>query len=67
VPHTFFLDRLTDAFRAELTAFTGVVAGTIPSPCTVTEAVEVGWIAEAATLSLHEHRPVRVDEVRAAS
>jgi myo-inositol 2-dehydrogenase/D-chiro-inositol 1-dehydrogenase len=65
-PHHFFMDRFTAAFRAELAAFIDVVAGTIPSPCTVADAVEVGWIAEAATLSLNEHRPVRLDEVRSA-
>lgn len=64
VPHTFFMDRFSTAFQAELTAFTEVVAGTRTSPCTAADAVEVGWIAEAATLSLHEHRPVRIDEVR---
>ena len=52
------------AFRKELDAFTDVVAGTIASPCTVADAVEVGWIAEAATLSLHQHRPVRMSELR---
>jgi myo-inositol 2-dehydrogenase/D-chiro-inositol 1-dehydrogenase len=58
------MDRLTDAFRKELTAFTDVVAGRVPSPCTVADAVEVGWIAEAADLSLHEHRPVRMVDIR---
>ena len=63
-PHVFFMDRFADAFRAELGAFTEVVAGSRLSPCTVADAVEVGWIAEAATLSLHQHRPVRMDELR---
>ncbi|GAA4972106.1 Gfo/Idh/MocA family oxidoreductase [Pseudonocardia tropica] len=63
VPHAFFMDRLAPAFRAELSAFTEVVAGGRPSPCTVADAMAAGWIAEAATLSLHEHRPVRIDEV----
>ena len=63
-PWTFFMDRLTDAFRAELTAFTEVVAGQRPSPCTVDDALAVTWIAEAATLSLQQHRPVRIDEVQ---
>ncbi|MFF5306258.1 Gfo/Idh/MocA family oxidoreductase [Streptomyces sp. NPDC013161] len=63
-PHTFFMDRFADAYRAELTAFTEVVAGTRTSPCTVADAVEASWIAEACTLSLHEHRPVRLEEVR---
>jgi myo-inositol 2-dehydrogenase / D-chiro-inositol 1-dehydrogenase len=34
-PFTFFMDRLAEAFRAELTAFTEVVAGRRASPCTV--------------------------------
>jgi myo-inositol 2-dehydrogenase/D-chiro-inositol 1-dehydrogenase len=62
-PWTFFMDRLADAFRAELTAFTEVVAGRRPTPCTVDDALAVTWIAEAATLSLQQHRPVRTDEV----
>ncbi|MFI5569802.1 Gfo/Idh/MocA family oxidoreductase [Streptomyces sp. NPDC051740] len=63
-PHDFFMDRFTAAYRAELAVFTEVVAGTRPSPCTVADALEAGWIAEACTLSLHEHRPVTVEEVR---
>ncbi|MEU8609358.1 Gfo/Idh/MocA family oxidoreductase [Actinoplanes sp. NPDC048791] len=66
-PHTFFMDRFTEAYRRELAAFTEVVAGTRESPCTVADAVEAGWIAEACTLSLREHRPVRVSEVRSAA
>ncbi|BDH06531.1 Gfo/Idh/MocA family protein [Streptomyces seoulensis] len=63
-PHDFFMDRFADAYRAELTAFTEVVAGVRPSPCTVAEALEAGWIAEACTRSLREHRPVTPAEVR---
>ncbi|MGW1671953.1 Gfo/Idh/MocA family protein [Streptomyces sp. NPDC002324] len=63
-PHNFFMDRFAPAYRAELTAFTEVVAGTRTSPCTVADAIEASWIAEAATLSVAEHRPVRLDEVR---
>ncbi|MFC9930345.1 Gfo/Idh/MocA family oxidoreductase [Streptomyces sp. NPDC127190] len=65
-PHDFFMDRFADAYRAELTAFTEVVAGGLPSPCTIEDALEAGWIAEACTLSLHEHRPVTIAEVRRA-
>lgn len=63
VPWDFFMDRLADAFRAELAAFTEVAAGTRPSPCTLHDGVEASLIAEAATRSWREHRPVRVDEV----
>ena len=65
-PHDFFMDRFTAAYRAELTAFTEVVAGTRPSPCTIEDALEAGWIADACTLSLHEHRPVTIAEVSTA-
>ena len=31
----------------------------------VADALEAGWIAEACTTSLQQHRPVRTEEVRA--
>jgi len=61
--HTFFMDRLATAFRAELATFCEVAAGRIPSPCTIDDAMGTAWAAEAATLSAREHRPVRIDEV----
>lgn len=64
-PHRFFMDRFATAYRQELIAFTELVAGTRESPCTVADAVEAGRIAEAATRSWQEHRPVRMSEVRA--
>ena len=63
-PFTFFMDRLAEAFRAELTAFTEMVAGKRPSPCPIGDAVETGWVAEACTRSRLEHRPIRIEEVR---
>jgi myo-inositol 2-dehydrogenase / D-chiro-inositol 1-dehydrogenase len=63
-PHGFFMDRLAAAFRAELAAIAEMVAGTRPSPCTVDDAMEVVWIAEAAARSHETHHPVRVEEVR---
>jgi myo-inositol 2-dehydrogenase/D-chiro-inositol 1-dehydrogenase len=62
-PWHFFMDRFADAFRAELAAFIEVVAGSRPSPCTLHDGVEASLVAEAATRSWREHRPVRVDEV----
>ena len=62
-PHTFFMDRLTEAFRRELTTFCAVAAGEVASPCTIEDAMGTAWVAEAATLSATEHRPVRIDEV----
>lgn len=63
-PHHFFMGRFAAAYRAELSAFTEVAAGQRPSPCTVADALEVGWVAEACTLSLREHRTVTIEEVR---
>ncbi len=63
-PHHFFMDRFAAAFRAELAAFTQVVARQRPSPCTVADALETAWVAELCTTSLQEHRPVRMQEVR---
>jgi myo-inositol 2-dehydrogenase / D-chiro-inositol 1-dehydrogenase len=63
-PYQFFMDRFLPAYRAELEAFCEVVAGRRPSPCTVADALEAGWIAEACTTSLQLHRPVRMEEVR---
>jgi myo-inositol 2-dehydrogenase / D-chiro-inositol 1-dehydrogenase len=62
--HHFFMDRFTDAFRAELAAFVDVVNDNAVPACTVADAVEVAWLAEAATESLKRRVPVRVDEVR---
>lgn len=63
VPHAFFMDRFADAFVAELATFLQVAAGRLPSPCTVADAVQTSWVAEAATVSQREHRPVRLDEL----
>jgi myo-inositol 2-dehydrogenase/D-chiro-inositol 1-dehydrogenase len=58
------MDRFASAYQLELGAFVDVVEGRLESPCTPRDALEVAFIAEAATLSLQQHRPVRIDEVR---
>ena len=58
-----FIERFTPAYTAELRAFAEVAAGRVPSPCTARDGVEALRIAEAATRSLAEHRPVRLDEI----
>ncbi len=63
-PHNFFMDRFTEAFRAELRAFVRVTNGAPVEGATVADAVEVAWMAEAATESLHRGIPVRIEEVR---
>ncbi|MGV9801296.1 Gfo/Idh/MocA family protein [Mycobacterium sp. NPDC003449] len=64
--HHFFMDRFTDAFRAELSGFVSVVGGAEIPGATVADAVEVAWLAEAATESLRRGAPVRIGEVRNA-
>lgn len=61
-----FWERFTPAYTAELAAFVDVVAGRRESPCTAQDALEALLVAEAATLSVKTHRPVRIDEVRPA-
>jgi myo-inositol 2-dehydrogenase/D-chiro-inositol 1-dehydrogenase len=63
-PYDFFMDRFLPAYAAELEAFTEVVAGKRPSPCTVADAQEAGWIAEACTASLKLGRQVDMAEIR---
>ncbi len=63
--HHFFMDRFTDAFRAELTEFVKVAKGEAAPACTAADAVEVAWMAEAAAESLRRHAPVRIEEVMA--
>jgi myo-inositol 2-dehydrogenase / D-chiro-inositol 1-dehydrogenase len=58
-----FLDRFPEGYADELRAFVGVARGEIQSPCTARDGVEALRVAEAATRSLHEHRPVRLAEI----
>jgi myo-inositol 2-dehydrogenase/D-chiro-inositol 1-dehydrogenase len=62
-PHGFFMDRLAEAFRIELATFCEVAARRAPSPCTIEDAIGTAWVAEAATVSAREHRPVKIEEV----
>jgi myo-inositol 2-dehydrogenase/D-chiro-inositol 1-dehydrogenase len=62
--HHFFMDRFTEAFRTELAAFVEVVKGAPVQGATVADAVEVAWLAEAATESLRRAAPVTIAEIR---
>jgi myo-inositol 2-dehydrogenase/D-chiro-inositol 1-dehydrogenase len=62
--HHFFMDRFTEAFRTELAAFVEVTKGSAVAGATVADAVDVAWIAEAATLSLHRKAPVLIEKVK---
>jgi myo-inositol 2-dehydrogenase/D-chiro-inositol 1-dehydrogenase len=64
VPHPVFMERFEPAYRSELEVFTELVAGERVSPCTVADALEAEWIAEACARSWREHRPVRIEEVK---
>jgi myo-inositol 2-dehydrogenase/D-chiro-inositol 1-dehydrogenase len=61
-----FLDRFDEGYAAELACFLEVAAGRAASPCTADDGLQALRIAEAATRSLKEHRPVRLDEVPTA-
>lgn len=63
-PYPAFLERFRAAYVAELTAFTDMVAGRATATCTVADALEAFYVAEACELSRREHRPVDVNEVR---
>jgi myo-inositol 2-dehydrogenase/D-chiro-inositol 1-dehydrogenase len=58
-----FMDRFLPAYRAELTAFFDVAAGTIPSPCTVDEALQAFRTAAACELARAERRPLDLSEI----
>jgi myo-inositol 2-dehydrogenase/D-chiro-inositol 1-dehydrogenase len=59
-----FMERFRDAYVAELTAFVEIVNRRARPSCTVADALEAFYIAEACELSRAQHRPVLIDEVR---
>jgi myo-inositol 2-dehydrogenase / D-chiro-inositol 1-dehydrogenase len=62
--HRDFTGRFGDAYAAELAAFIDVAAGRTASPCTLEDALEAFYVAEACELSRHRQQPVPVAEVR---
>jgi myo-inositol 2-dehydrogenase/D-chiro-inositol 1-dehydrogenase len=58
-----FLTRFEPAYRAELEAFLQFARGEIASPCTARDGLEAMRIAVAATRSLKEQRPIRLEEI----
>jgi myo-inositol 2-dehydrogenase/D-chiro-inositol 1-dehydrogenase len=60
-----FVGRFEAAYRDELAAFLPVARGEAPSPCVARDGLAALRIAEAATRSRHEHRPVRISEIAA--
>ena len=62
--HRDFIGRFADAYAAELAAFVDVAAGRTASPCTLEDALEAFYVAEACELSRRRQQPVLVAEVR---
>lgn len=60
-----FLERFRPAYLREFETFVEVVAGRLANPCTVADALEAFYIAEACELSRARRRPVALPEVRA--
>jgi myo-inositol 2-dehydrogenase / D-chiro-inositol 1-dehydrogenase len=58
-----FIDRFEPAYAAEFVEFIRVARREVPSPCVARDGLAAIRIAEAATRSLHEHRPVRLEEI----
>jgi myo-inositol 2-dehydrogenase/D-chiro-inositol 1-dehydrogenase len=63
LPLYFFIERYTDAYIAEMQAFVHAVQADSDPPVTGLDGRAPIVIGRAATLSLREGRPVRVDEV----
>ncbi len=58
-----YMERFLPAYRAELTAFIDVAAGSAGSPCTVRDALEAFRIAEACELSRIKGTPVALADI----
>jgi myo-inositol 2-dehydrogenase/D-chiro-inositol 1-dehydrogenase len=63
-PYPQFFERFGAAYRAELAAFVTIAATGGPSPCTMSDALEAFYVAEACEQSRARHEPVLVAEVR---
>lgn len=62
-----FVDRFAAAYAAEIAAFLDCAAGRTANPCPPADALEALYVAEAASRSLAERRPVDLAEVRAGA
>jgi myo-inositol 2-dehydrogenase/D-chiro-inositol 1-dehydrogenase len=63
-PYSHFTERFADAYRAELAAFADLAAHGGESRCTMHDALEAFYIAEACELSRARREPVRLADVR---
>lgn len=62
-PLHFFLERYMPAYAAEWDAFVAAATGHAPVPVTLEDGIAALAMAEAATRSVAEGRPVRLEEV----
>lgn len=58
-----FIERFGEAYRAEIVEFVRVARGEAPSPCTARDGVQALRVAEAATRSRLENRPIALTEI----
>lgn len=63
-PYPLFIDRFHGAYRAQLAAFVELADQGGESPCTMQDALEAFYVAEACEISRTRHEPVRLAEVR---
>jgi myo-inositol 2-dehydrogenase / D-chiro-inositol 1-dehydrogenase len=63
-PYSSFTDRFADAYRAELAAFADLAEHGGQSPCTLSDALEAFYVAEACELSRARREPVALAELR---
>src|SRR5512140_1917250 len=62
-PYPSFFVRFADAYKAELAHFLRFARGEVPNACTASDALEALRVAEAASRSWRDHRPVKVADV----
>ena len=62
-PWVWFYNRFEKGYTNELNAFVDVAAGRCVSPCSVDDALQALYIAEASALSYAEKRPVLIEEI----
>ncbi len=64
-PYPQFFARFGPAYRRELESFIKIAGDHGPSPCTIEDALEASYVAEACELSRARRAPVLLEEVRA--
>lgn len=63
-PVLFFLERYLDAYAREITAFIDCIENNTPAPMDVWDGLKPVLIAQAATISCKEGRPVKMSEIK---